>query len=259
MADPRPCVQPLVPLPGGPADQQPRGLHPGGHVRQKILDGAELRQRLPELAALPGVAEARVQGGLADPQGLGGDADPAAVQGAERDLQPFPLLTQAVFHGNPAVVQGQRADRVAAHAHHFLHRPFSSPARSVSTMKTENRALPLPARQRREDQVDAAHAAVGHEHLVAVEQIPVRLPRGPGFERRGIRAGIRLGEAESPDLTAGGQRVQKTLLCPSVPNCQSGLAHTLLCTDTQRPMAALTRLISSITMVELTESSPDPP
>ena len=61
-------------------------------------------------------------------------------------------------------------------------------------------------------QVDIAAVAVGHEQLVAVEDVVVAVARGCGADRLRVGAGVRFGDREATLLLAGRQTGQEAVL-----------------------------------------------
>ena len=51
----------------------------------------------------------------------------------------------------------------------------------------------------REDDVDARDAAIGYPGFCAIEDVMITLARGAGLDSGGVRAGLRLGEAEGAE------------------------------------------------------------
>ena len=233
---------------GRPVDHQSCGVHLGGHVGDHGLNGLMAFDGHPELPSLPSIADRLFQGSLGDAQGLGADAHAAGIQGGQPDFQPHALACQKVRQGQTAVVQADGTDRVGAHAAQVFQIAYDESAcaafghHHTDAPATGGRIGPA------EDQADVGDAAVGYEYLVGVDQVCVPIDQGRGLDAAGIGSGIGLGQAEGADLLSPGQGAAQRSTCSGLPKANRGYRATELCTVTQRPMAALTREISSMMM-----------
>ena len=80
--------------------------------------------------------------------------------------------------------------------------PMRKPGKSFSTMKAEMPRGTLGLVSHGENDVSVSLAAVGDEDLAAVEDIVVALQNSLRLLAGSIRAGVRLGQAESAQLFA---------------------------------------------------------
>ena len=69
------------------------------------MDGLKFADGFAESVALLGVLDRFVERALRQADGLRGDSDAAAVERAERDLEPLPFFAQAIFGWHFAIVQ----------------------------------------------------------------------------------------------------------------------------------------------------------
>ena len=70
---------------------------PCGHLRDELLDELVLADLLAEGVSLVGVADARVEARLREPDGAGGHRVAALVDGAHRDEEALALLADPVL------------------------------------------------------------------------------------------------------------------------------------------------------------------
>ena len=161
---------------------------------------------LAELLTLTGVVKSLLESALCNAQCLCGDADAAAVEGSHGDLEALALLAQQVLLGHLHIVEDQLSGGGGANAHLVI---------VIAELET----LPALLHDERGDAAgadvgsgDGEHhvgvglGCVGDEDLAAVEEIVIALIYSGGLRAACIGACVGLGEAESADLLALGQR-----------------------------------------------------
>ncbi len=77
----------LIFCPGRAIDEQARGLHIGGHIRQGCLYHLEISDALAELAAFSGISDTGIQTRLSHTDGTGSNSQAATIQGGHSDFE----------------------------------------------------------------------------------------------------------------------------------------------------------------------------
>src|SRR5581483_4259829 len=111
----------LVLLPGGAPHEHPRRLDLGRHVDELVLHGGELRDRLPELLALPGIRVRKVVTTLRKADAHRGDGDAAAVEDLQELLEAVAARAEQVAFRDARSLERQLA-RIRRAPAELLHR-----------------------------------------------------------------------------------------------------------------------------------------
>src|SRR4051794_20230024 len=180
----------------GAPGEQTRGVDAHRHVGEPEGDGLVLGDRAAELNALLGVVAGVLERGAGEAGRGGGERDARAVEDLHEAAEALALRPQPPVVGDEAVGEEQLGvdDRALAH---LAHRPAERDARVVA-MHEERRdaAVAAAALDGREDDVALRDAAVRDPGLLAVEQVAAVDPLRRRLDRRGVRAGVRLGRRE---------------------------------------------------------------
>src|SRR5215510_11230578 len=209
-------------------DEEPRAVHLHCHVGQHELEALEGRDRLTELLALLRVGHGRVEGGLADPHRLGAHGRTRTVERAERDLEAFTLLAQAVLDGDLAVAQVERDGRRAADAHLALELANGEAGERRLDQKRRDAAPPAAAVDGREECDDLGVAPVADPELLAVQHVAVAFANGQRRKRGRVRAGAGLRHRERRGDLARGQAREVAALLRLVAGRDDGPAARVL-------------------------------
>jgi hypothetical protein len=148
--------------------------------------------------------------------GAGHDAQPARVQRRQRDGEPVPLLADEVIGGHPGAIEDHLGGDRGTHPHLALGRARADAGRAGRNVEAADAARPLrPGRLSRgagEQGVEVGLARVADPGLDAVDPVAAVVGRGPGGQRRGVRAALWLGQAVGAEQLAAEQAGQPPLL-----------------------------------------------
>ena len=161
------------------------------HLRQLILDGAELGDRRSECFAFGGVFQADGKHVFCSTHGTRAEFQPADVQDIKRDDVPAPNFAKQVFDRNPDVVKIHRRGRTALDAH-FV---FFGAAGHAGKAALHQERRELLAAYFSEYGKEVCRASVGDPHLLSVEDVvfAVCAEIRPGTHGESIGAGQRFG------------------------------------------------------------------
>ena len=149
-----------------------------------------------------------------------GDADPSGPKCGERDLQPIPLLAEAVRLRHQRPLEDQlRGDRVAdAHLAFVARDP--EPWRLPLDDEGGDRVAATRAIDGGEDDGDLRLLAVGDPDLAARERVAPIGPFGEQRQGRRVRAGAGLRQGEGAQVPAGHHRRKEAQLLLVAPERQ---------------------------------------
>ena len=151
-------------------------------------------ERVAEGAALGGVGERLVEGGLGAAEGGGGDVEPAAVEAGHGVAEAVALGAEQVVGRDRAGVELDLGGRLRLPAHLAL-LGAEGEAGGAGLDEEGGDALRAVAAGAGHDQVEVGEAAAGDEGLGAGERPAVVGAGGAGAQRRGVGAGAGLGQA----------------------------------------------------------------
>ncbi len=195
----------LLDVLGGPPGQRPGGLEVHTHLREVVLDGLELADRLT-----PRVPVVDERAGLLDsccgqPEPVSGNADPAVVEEVGHHRKALALVADQILRRDPAVVEHDVALLGGAEGH-LLGDVLGVVPRRVGG-DDEHRVVLVPA-------VTAAGLRVQRQPvgldrvadpvLLAVEDPLVAVLLGGGGHPREVASGVRLGDRQPRDLLVVG-------------------------------------------------------
>src|SRR5215475_5954471 len=190
------------------------------HARQLELDGLELGDLLSELLALAGVAERRLERGLAHADRAGRVRDATALERAGHLLEPALDAAEERRRRDPQVLEGQRR-RLGGVVPGLPELPRHVKARrpGVDHERADAGAALRPVGVRGDEAV-VGDVAVGDEHLGAVDDVVVAVPLGGGPDGGGVGSRVRLGESPAAELLAAQRRHQELALLLLGPEAQ---------------------------------------
>ena len=176
----------------------------GLHVGQLLLDQLVGGQGPAELLALQGVVARRMPAELGGTERAPGDAVAGPVEAAEGPLEALHVGQQVLLRDLDVVHDDLAGDRGPQRELAFdlgrreaLHALFQDEAADFVL------GLGLGP-----DHEDVGDGRVGDPHLGALEEVAAVDLAGPGLHAAGIRAVVRLGQAEAADQLAGRQARQ---------------------------------------------------
>src|SRR5262249_33439649 len=136
--------------------------------------------------------------------------EPAAVEAGHRDLEAVALVADQVPGRHPAVLEDDHRSRLRLPTELFLLRAETQTRRALLDRDAGDAFWPCPTGPHHAD-VDVGDAAAGDEGFAAVEHIVIAVTHRLGLEARGVRAGIRLGQAVAREMLHGAELRQEFL------------------------------------------------
>lgn len=135
---------------------------------------------------------------------------PAGVQRGQRDLEALPLLADQPVPVHPDAVEVDLGGGRAAHTHLVLRRRGRQAGAVAGHQQAADPARPVHAGAGHRA-VEVGVPAVGDPRLGAVHHVALAVQVGPGAQRGGVGAGLRLGEAVRAELLAAQHAGQPAL------------------------------------------------
>ena len=151
-----------------------------------------------ESRSLIGVPRRLVQRSLRQPDGDRGDAEPAGIQCAEGDLQALALCADQSVGVDVGLVVERRCGRDGVQAHLLFGLAEAQPGQIAGHEEARHPARAFTGA--REQRVEVRAPAVGDPRLGAVDHVAAVGFRRLALQCRGIRSGLRLGQAVGADL-----------------------------------------------------------
>ena len=173
------------------------GEGPDRHLRQLVLDQAELRDGRPERFPLLGVLDGKTQYVLRCAHRERAQLQPAEIQDVERDDMAAADLAQNVLDRDRYIVQVDGRGR-AAFDPHLL---FFGAGLDAGEPALHQKSRELFASYFGEDRKEVGLAAVGDPHFLAVQNVmrPIGRKIGSGFDGQRVRPGLRLAQTIRAD------------------------------------------------------------
>src|SRR6478672_1978802 len=197
--------------PGTP-DEQLRRVPPQDHLGDHLLDELEARDRDAKLHTVLRVVDRGRHAALADADAPGGDRIAAGLQGSHRDLEAVADLSEQRVVGDLHVVEPERSRVRGPQPELAVDLLRGEPLRLGRDEKAGDPAVSLLRVGLGKDQRHLGHVAERDPHLLAGDPpAPVDLHRARAH-RRGIGAGVGLGQPEAAEGLAGAQPRQPLLL-----------------------------------------------
>ncbi len=193
---------------GGGQIDRTSGFHLGGHVGQQERQSLEREDRPAELLPRHRVFERVVERSLGQARGARGDAEPAGIQRRQGDREAVALCADQPVSGDTRAVEVHRRGRARPHAHLVLGRGRGETG-SVARYQEAGDAVRLVRLGAGHHAVEVGDAGVRDPCLVAVQLVAVGLAHGVGGQRRGVRAGLRFGQAVGTEALTGEQLRQQ--------------------------------------------------
>ena len=166
-----------------------------------VMNGLKFAYGFAERAPLLGIMRGGFERALRQAHGLSGDSHAPAIQRFERDLQPLPFFTQAIFLRHFAIGKNNFRRTRRAQAHFIFVAAHAKAGEAGLDQKSRDGfsrgsssaggSIGLG-----KDQIEAAFAAIGDPTFRAVEAIALAVARRVRLDGGGIRAGLRLGETK---------------------------------------------------------------
>ncbi len=199
---------------GSPIDEQRRRLDIRVHLGEADPRGLEVRQGTAELTPGLGVGKGLREGSSGDPQRLRADADPPVVEGAHRDVEPFPFSAKLMAQGNPDLIEHQLRQVGGAKPHLVF---FPADRKPLAPTLDEKGGDPPVSFgwigvAPREDEVDPRLSGVRDPHLRSVQQPAIGRLVGAEAQRSRIAPAPRLRQAEGAHVPAREPREEVLLL-----------------------------------------------
>src|SRR6266403_1323890 len=184
-------------------DQQARRVQLGRHVRHHPAQRLELRDGLAERLALLGVRDAFLQRSAPQSDAERADGDPPLVEDLQGVDEPAPHFADAAPVLDVDVLHHQLRRVGRAHAELSVQRPLREALHPFLQQEGGHALLPLLRLGQGEDDEDVAHAALGDEHLRAVQHPALVLAHRRRAHGGRVRPAPRLGQAPGRELPAG--------------------------------------------------------
>jgi hypothetical protein len=182
--------------------------HVGEPERHRLVVG----DRCAEALALSGICRRRGQGGAGHTDGLRSNADAPAFKIGQRNSVSLAFLPQQQIRCELHLVEDDLR-RVGGALTELVLEPGDAPARR---RRRHDECADAFLRRRRigdgEDDGDFGMGTRGDELLDAAQHILVAGTARPRLDRRGVGAGLRLGQAEGGQHLAARHRLQEALL-----------------------------------------------
>ena len=196
----------VVVEPGGLEGEQVGGLELHPALGQRMLNRLVLADRAAEHDALLGILGCLGECGLADADGLGGDQDALGIEAVQEIAEALAFLADAVFQRNLEPVDEHLVgvDRLAAHLLDLGDFDFRAVEVGVEQRQPVGGVPALVlGRGPRDQQHFVGDLRRGGPGLLAVHDITVAVALGLGLQRRGVEAGVGLGDGEAALHLAG--------------------------------------------------------
>ncbi len=172
-----------------------------------------------------------------------GGADDAPADAISRLRKARQRRFQPLRLGQPATLAHAAIGKRKARRNRRAHRPFAVNVRRGEAGRTALHQKTLDARiAARPHYRDIGHAAVGDPGLLAVQHPGIAITRGRGAHPRGVRAEIRLGQAEAADGFAALQARQPPVLLLVRSICIDGIHHQRALHRNKAPQARIAAL-----------------
>src|SRR5262249_24295142 len=152
-----------------------------------------------ELLPLTHVLDGAVEAELRAAHGTGGDVQPSPVEARHGDLEAIALATDQIPGGHATILEHHHRCRLRFPAELFFLRTEREPRCTLLDRDAGNAFRARAAGPHHAD-IDIRHAAAGDERLAAVQHVLVAVTDRPGFQARGVGAGVRLGQAVAREV-----------------------------------------------------------
>ena len=176
-----------------------------GHLGQRERDRLVLDDGAPEGLALLGIGMCGLERSPCAAGGLGRGADAAQRQVAQRNAEAAPDLAEDIAGRHAHVLKDHLARVVGSVAELVLLGDHA--VAGVVGGRDERGHAPLAGARigHRHDHRHIGGRSCGDERLVAVEDVLVAVPGGPGTDGRRVRSGVGLGEVDAAQPLAAGE------------------------------------------------------
>src|SRR6185312_7870206 len=161
---------------------------------ERMLDCLVLADRTIEDDARPGIATGARQREVAKANSFRGNQDALRIHAVQDVFETATLFAKTILDRYLEILEEQFVgiDRLAAHLLDLVHRDAAAIEIGVEQAQSVGRTLHLFERGGARQQEDLLRDLRGRDpDLLAVDNVPVALARGPGLELRGIETGVR--------------------------------------------------------------------